>query len=89
MQLSFFSWPSFGEFLFLMFGSFSSVFLFLLYPSFAQFLWLVFPHFLQGRRKGRRRRLRIVPFKVYRISLPCEKNFNIRRIIEYPDTENL
>jgi hypothetical protein len=63
MQLSFFSWPSFGDFLFLMFGSFAQ-FLFVLYVTFAQFLWLDFPHFLQGRRKGRRRRLRILLLKV-------------------------
>ncbi len=63
MQLSFFSCPSFGDFVFLMFGSFDQ-FLFVLYVTFAQFLWLDLPHFLQGRRKGRRRRLRILLLKV-------------------------
>jgi hypothetical protein len=46
-----------------MFGSFPQ-FLFVVYATFAQFLWLVFPHFPEGRRKGRRKRLRIVPFRV-------------------------
>ena len=63
MQLTFFSWPSFGDFLFVMFGSFAQ-FLFVLYVTFAQFLWLDFAHFKQGRRKGRRRRLRILLLKV-------------------------
>ena len=46
-----------------MFGS-CAQFLFVLYVSFAQFLWLDFPHFLEGRREGRRRILRILLMKV-------------------------
>jgi hypothetical protein len=61
-----------------MFGSFAQ-FLFVLYVTFAQFLWLDCPHFLPGRRKGRRRRLRILLLKVPDFTAVREK-FSTKKI---------